>query len=263
MSGIQLAEANLDVAESDQVAIGNRAGLAIWNALTVDVRPVGRARVRDQQRALWVHLQRRMNFRHARMIQVEIVVGATPEVQTVAALSETELDLARAFGARDARTHRYLGRCFFARARPGLAPLLLLITLLEFLCELAKGRIDGDATGEDVDLSFDLHGSHRAIAAVVDVIDRRGQDFGFEPLGNLRWCFRMRAPFHLEFQMMGRDPAAAGFVADAFVNHAIHPVNQLVRRQAAPRINRAPQLASDNVTHTSTNAADQTRRHDR
>jgi len=62
---------------------------------------------------------------------------------------------------------------------------------------------------------------------------------------------------------MGRDPAAAGFVADAFVNHAIHPLNQLVRRQAAPRINRATQLAIDNIAHTFQNAADQTLRQDR
>src|ERR1700694_4019938 len=100
MSGIHLAEANLDVAESDEVAVGNRAGFAVGNALTVDVRPVGRARVGDQQRALWIHLQRRMNFRDTRMIQVEIVVGATPDVQAFAALRETQLDFARAFGER-------------------------------------------------------------------------------------------------------------------------------------------------------------------
>src|SRR5436190_654467 len=108
MSGIDPAEADLDVAKSDEVTLGNRAGLAVGNALTVDVRPVCRARVGDQQRALAVHLQRCMNFRNARMIEIEIVVGATPDVQTSAALRETQLDFARAFGKRDARLHHYL-----------------------------------------------------------------------------------------------------------------------------------------------------------
>src|SRR5712691_13214253 len=98
MSGIDSAEANLDVAESDEVALGYRAGFAIGNALTVDVGAVGRARVGHQQGAVRVHLQRRMNFRDARMIQVEIVIGAPPDIQTFAALSETQRDFARAFG---------------------------------------------------------------------------------------------------------------------------------------------------------------------
>src|SRR5258708_20475172 len=107
MSGLDSAEANLDVAESDQVAIGNRAGFAVGNALTVDMRAIGRARIRDQQRALRVHLQRRVNLRDARMIQIEIVVGAAPYVQTFASLSGTQFDLARAFWKRDASTYHH------------------------------------------------------------------------------------------------------------------------------------------------------------
>src|SRR5712691_5793310 len=136
MSGIDSAEANLDVAESDEVSLGNRAGFAVGYALTVDVRPVSRASVGDQQSALAVHLQRRMNFRDARMIQIEIVVGATPDVKALAARRKTQLDFARAFGERDARLHHYFGHCFFARFLPGLAELLFQITALEFSFEL-------------------------------------------------------------------------------------------------------------------------------
>jgi hypothetical protein len=63
--------------------------------------------------------------------------------------------------------------------------------------------------------------------------------------------------------MMRRDAAAARFVANAFVNHAIHPVNQLIRRQAAVGINRATQLAIDNVADAFQDAAHQTLRQDR
>ena len=63
--------------------------------------------------------------------------------------------------------------------------------------------------------------------------------------------------------MMRRDAAAARFVANAFVNHAIHPGDQLTRCQAAPGINRATQLAIDNVPDAFQDAAHQTLRQDR
>src|SRR5437879_1233789 len=62
MSGSDLAETGLDVAERDEVSIVYGAGFTVGDSLAVDVRAVGRSGVGDEQRAEVVHSERRMNF---------------------------------------------------------------------------------------------------------------------------------------------------------------------------------------------------------
>src|SRR5207245_2225819 len=63
---------------------------------------------------------------------------------------------------------------------------------------------------------------------VIDVIDRRSQDLGFQPLQNFRRRLRMSAPFDFQFQVMGSDTAFALLVANPPVNQCVHAMNQVV-----------------------------------
>jgi len=56
------------------------------------------------------------------------------------------------------------------------------ILLLQFLFELAKGGINRNPGGKNVDFGFDLSRAQRSIAIVIDVIDCRRQDFTFQAL---------------------------------------------------------------------------------
>src|SRR5215210_3319319 len=71
---------DLHVAEGDHVAVLDLARLAVGDAAAVDEGAVGRAGVGDEQRALAVHHQRRVNLRDAAVFQLEVVVGHAPDV---------------------------------------------------------------------------------------------------------------------------------------------------------------------------------------
>ncbi len=56
MSWINLTKTDLDVAERHDIAFLNWASLAIGDAHSVDVRTIGRARIRYQKVMLYVQL---------------------------------------------------------------------------------------------------------------------------------------------------------------------------------------------------------------
>src|SRR2546430_9159011 len=85
MSGIDLAEANLNFAKGHDVVGYDWTCLTIRNADAVDVRTVRRSGIGDQQSSALVHFQRRMDFRNARVIQMEIAVSAAPDIQAPSA----------------------------------------------------------------------------------------------------------------------------------------------------------------------------------
>src|SRR5437867_8599378 len=85
MSGIDFAEANLNFAKSYDIVGCDWTCLTIGNADAVDMRAVRRSGIGHQQTAAFVHLQRRMDFRNARVIQVEIVISAAPDIQAPSA----------------------------------------------------------------------------------------------------------------------------------------------------------------------------------
>src|SRR5215213_3732579 len=90
------AEADFDVAKADDVAFLYLARLAVGQAAAVDESPVGRTRVRDQQRPLLVHAERGVNLRDAAVVEVQVVVGAAADAHARAARLEDQLGLLRA-----------------------------------------------------------------------------------------------------------------------------------------------------------------------
>src|SRR4051812_19367700 len=75
---ILFTKTNLYIAETDDIAICNLSRFTVSYAATVDVCPVGRACVGDQQCAFTIHHQRGMNLRDALVVKIEIVIGAAP-----------------------------------------------------------------------------------------------------------------------------------------------------------------------------------------
>src|SRR5262249_15692444 len=132
------------------------------------------------------------------MIQMEIVVRAAPDVQTAATRRKSEFDIPRTLGKDYVSVQR--DRCLFC-CRSGLVAFTTFsvqIAKLELFFKLPERRIDRDALGKDVHVSLDIDWGQSFQATVVDVVDRRRQDLGLEPLSDLGRSFRMRAPFNLQ-----------------------------------------------------------------
>src|SRR6185436_10929528 len=85
MSGIDSTETNLYVAKCDQVSVVDGAGVTVGDTLAIDVGPVGRTGIGDHQRAKIVHLERRVNFRNARIVQMQMIIGSAPNIEAAAA----------------------------------------------------------------------------------------------------------------------------------------------------------------------------------
>ena len=227
------------------------------------MRTVRRAGIGDQQGSALVHFQRRMDFRNARVIQIEIVISSAPDIQSPAAGNQRQRSFPQALRGADPRDEVNLVFVFLPHTFGSGAKFSLEILLLQLFFEFAKGRIDDNPASEDVDISFNFHGRERAIAMIIDVIDRRGQDFGFQPLQNFRRRFRMSAPFDFQFQMVGSDTAFALLVANPRVDQRVHAVNQVVGRHSRFWIDGATQLAIDYLADAFEYAPHQTLRQNR
>src|SRR5215213_11895898 len=81
-------ETYFHVAEGDHVAVLDLARLAVGDAAAVDEGAVGRARVGDEQSALAVHHERRVNLGDARVFELQIVVGHAPDAHAAPARPE-------------------------------------------------------------------------------------------------------------------------------------------------------------------------------
>ncbi len=66
---------------------------------------------------------------------------------------------------------------------------LCFVACSQFFLKLAKGGIDRNAGGKNIDFGFDFHRRQGAIAMIVDVIDRGGENFVFEVLDDFRRRF--------------------------------------------------------------------------
>src|SRR5215204_3577520 len=96
---------HLDIAEADDIAVLDLARLAVGDAAAVDEGAVGRARVGDEQRALAVHHERRVNLRDALVLKLQIVVGHAADAHATAAGPKSQRLLERAFGRVDTRQY--------------------------------------------------------------------------------------------------------------------------------------------------------------
>src|SRR2546421_10824153 len=103
MSGIDFAEADLKFAEGYDVVGCDWTCLTIRNADAVDVRTVRRSGIGDQQSSALVHFQRRMDLRNARVIQIEIVISATPDTQSPSAGNQRQRSFPQALRGVDPR----------------------------------------------------------------------------------------------------------------------------------------------------------------
>ena len=108
MSGIDPTKTDLDVAESNQVAVVYGAGFTVGDSLTVDVGPIRRTSVGDHESSQTIHFDRCMDFRDARVIQMQIVVGGAAYIEPAPAGYEFEGNFAREIRRRDANTKYYL-----------------------------------------------------------------------------------------------------------------------------------------------------------
>ncbi len=59
----------------------------------------------------------------------------------------------------------------------------------------------------------------------------------------------MRAPFHLELQVVRRNAALASFVAHPLIDQLLHPLDELRSGQPAFGLDRAAKLSIDDVAH--------------
>src|SRR4051812_10374812 len=73
----------------------------------------------------------------------------------------------------------------------------------------------------------------------------------------------MRAPLHLQLEIMRCDPAFPFFVSDLRVNGPIHPENNLIRGEAARRIRRTTKFPIDNIAYALQHAPHNALGHDR
>src|SRR5882672_861068 len=191
-----------------------------------------------------------------------MVVGPPSHVQAASAGDKRKLNVARAFGQSNACVNWNL-RLFLMRSFDLLPDFTFQILLLQFLFELAKGGINRNPGGKNVDFGFDLHGRQRSIAIVIDVIDCRRQDFSFQALGNFRWRLRVRAPFDFQFQMMRRDAPSTLLLPHALVNQPVHPVDELIGCEPGLRIDSTTELAIDYIANAFQNASHYPLRQDR
>src|SRR5438132_970861 len=127
--------------------------------------------------------------------------------------------------------------------------------LSQLLLKFAERRHDGNSISEDVNFRFNRDGGQGAIAAIVDVIDGRGEHLGLQSLCNFGWCLGVLAPFNFQLQMMRRDAAPRLVVSHALINQSIHALDKLVCGQPAFGVDCAPQLAVDNIADALQNAA--------
>src|SRR5207244_10061412 len=135
ISGIDLAEANLNFAKGHDVVGCDWTCLTIRNADAVDVRTVRRAGIGDQQSSALVHFQRRMDFRNARVIQIEIVISSASDIQSPAAGNQRQRSFPQALRGADPRDEVslvfvFLPYAFGSRAQFSLELLLLPLFLL-------------------------------------------------------------------------------------------------------------------------------------
>ena len=219
-------KAHFHVAKPNHVAVFNLSRFAVSDAAAVNISAVCRSGVGDEQRAFAVHQQRGMNFRNAGVVQRQIVIGTRPTFNRLPPglkINGTSRCRCAALPAQSPRMSGIGGAPFGIRGSTSRS--FRFICLLELFFKLAKGRIDGDAGGENIDFGFDLHLGQRAIAMIVDVIDRGGENFVFEILKDFRRRFRVRAPFDFKFQMMRGDAAFAAFVAHALIDQFLHPLD--------------------------------------
>src|SRR5438876_9774122 len=122
-----------------------------------------------------------MNLRHTSVVEIELVVSAASHVQTLAARLKTKWHFAAGILHCYASIYGYLGRRSCAMRNVCSANLFCgsprFVLLLQIFLEFAKRGIDGHPGGKNIDVGLDSDGSERAIAMVIDVIDRRRQQF--------------------------------------------------------------------------------------
>src|SRR5712664_1715543 len=101
-----------------------------------------------------IHHQGRMNLRHTAVVEIELVVSAASDVQTLAARLKTKWHFAAGILHRYASIYDYVGRRSCAMRNVGRANLFSnsprFVLLLQLFLEFAKRGIDGNAGGKNI-----------------------------------------------------------------------------------------------------------------
>src|SRR5574341_1279100 len=166
------------------------------------------------------------------MVQVQIVVCSAPDVQTTTAGSEVEVLVARPVRSRKSRTERNFALVVVRGLEGVFSELAFQVFLSQLVFEFTERWIDRDAFGENIHLSVDRHRRQRAVAIIVNVIDGRGENLLFEPLGYFGRRFRVLTPLDLQLKVMWGNAATLLVIARAFINQRVHPSNQMIGGEA-------------------------------
>src|SRR5215204_5050478 len=188
-----------------------------------------------------------MNFRDACMIQHQLIIRSSSDIQSLAARFKDERYFACSIWQRDTSHDfdvRHRRRCGWNH-HTSLSYPLCFVFLSQVFFKVAKVRIDRNSSSEDVDFRIDANRRERSVAMIVDVIDCGRQDLILQVVEDFGWCFGVCAPFHLQYEVMWSDATLASFIADAFVNEFLHTLNEFGSGEAAPGIYGATELAID------------------